>query len=568
MQLSQAKKKVFDKEVEAIRQMIQASAKPFPDDKAAQKARKAQASLSLDFFCRTYFPHYFAKPSSRLHKYFSQRYLDMIQKAIQTGQGDKEANAAPRGNAKSTWGTFGLPLWVAAFRKRKFALIVSETRSQAESFLSFIKLELETNERLQQDFPELYGEGPKWTSDQIITRNGVKIQAAGAGQKLRGLRHGNCRPDLVIVDDLENDESVESPDQRKKLENWFFKALMKIGQPDTVFIVVGTILHYDSLLARLLVKPGWKGQKFKAVMKWSPAVKLWEEWERIYADISIGKDLAEAAADNYFFGHEAEMLAGTEVLWPEMEPYYYLMKMRVSDGPAYFESEKQNEPLNPEDQVFFEEWFQDWEDGDIDLADVPHAGACDPSLGKRNRGNDPSAIMGGRMKNRMLYLDIADIEQRRPDRIMADILLYHERDPFMKFRMETVQFQEFFARSLEQLSRDQGITLNIDDKTPNADKDLRIIRLQPWIKNGWIRFRKEHSELKRHLLYYRPKGRGGHDDGPDCLEMLLDLCEGALITAACAPPVETTADNYHAERKGMFAGSKGRRSIHSGRRRV
>lgn len=50
--------------------------------------------------------------------------------------------------------------------------------------------------------------------------------------------------------------------------------------------------------------------------------------------------------------------------------------------------------------------------------------------------------------------------------------------------------------------------------------------------------------------------------------MLLDLCEGALITAACAPPVETPADNYHAERKGMFAGSKGRRSIHSGRRRV
>ena len=138
MALSQAKQKVFDKEVEAIRQMIQAAAKPFSDDKAAQKSRKAQAALSLDFFCRTYFPHYFNKPSSRLHQYFSKRYLDLIQKALQTGQGDKEANAAPRGNAKSTWGTFGLPLWVAAFRKRKYALIVSETRSQAESFLSFI----------------------------------------------------------------------------------------------------------------------------------------------------------------------------------------------------------------------------------------------------------------------------------------------------------------------------------------------------------------------------------------------------------------------------------------------
>lgn len=568
MQLSQAKQKMFDKEVEAIRQMIQASAKPFPADKAAQKARKARAEQDLDFFNRTYFPHYFTKPSSRLHKYFAERYPAMINRAVATGEGDKEANAAPRGNAKSTTGTFGLPLWAAAFRKRKFALIISETRSQAESFLSFIKIELETNERLQQDFPELCGEGAVWRSDQIITRNGVKIQAAGAGQKLRGLRHGNCRPDLVIVDDLENDESVESPDQRKKLESWFFKALMKIGQPDTVFIVVGTILHYDSLLSRLLVKPGWKGQKFKAVMKWSPAVKRWEEWERIFADISIGKDLAEAAADNYFEQHKAEMLAGTEVLWPEMEPYYYLMKMRVSDGPAYFESEKQNEPLNPEDQVFFEEWIQFYEDDEVDLTDVPHAGSCDPSLGKQNKRSDPSVIMGGRMKERILYLDIADIEKRAPDRILTDILAYHERDPFDKFRFETVQFQEFFARTVEQTSHDKGITLNIDEFKPNADKDLRIIRLQPWIKNGWIKFKPWMKELIRQLIYYRPKGRGGHDDGPDALEMLLGLCEGALITAACAPPQETKADNYHAERKGVFAASKGRRAMYTGRRRV
>lgn len=555
MQLSAAKKKQFDKEVEALRQVIQANARPFPDDKKAQKERKARAEKDLDFFNRTYFPHYFTKPSSRLHKYFAERYIALINRAFESGEGDKEANAAPRGNAKSTTGTFGLPIHVAAYRKRRYPLIVSETRGQAETFLSFIKIELESNERLQQDFPELCGEGPIWRSDMIVTRSGVKIQAAGAQQKLRGLRHGACRPDLVIVDDLENDESVESPEQRKKLENWFFKALMKIGQPDTVFIVVGTILHYDSLLSRLLVKPGWKGKKWKAVMKWSSATKLWDEWERIYADISIGKEAAEMAADNYYAAHEREMLAGTEVLWPEMEPYYYLMKMRASDGPAFFESEKQNEPLNPEDQVFLEEWFVDWEDGEVDLTDVMHAGACDPSLGKKNKHNDPSAILAGRMKTRILYLDVADIEKRPPDRIMTDILLYHERDRFDKMRMETVQFQEFFARTLEQLSHDQGLTLNIDEHTPNTDKDLRIIRLQPWIKNGWIRFKPEHRELKRQLIYYRPKGRGGHDDGPDALEALLDLCEGAMITAACAKPKDEDKD----ERRESLMGRVGSR---------
>lgn len=547
MTTSTAKDRQFQREVEAIRQMIQAAARPFPADKQAQRARKARAEKDLDFFCRTYFPHYFSKPSSALHRYFAERYPAMIERANETGEGDREADAAPRGNAKSTWTTFGLILWAAAYRKRRYPMIVSETRPQAESFLSFIKLEIESNERLAQDFPELAGEGSVWRADWIITRNGVKVHAAGSGQKLRGFRHGSRRPDLVVGDDLENDESVESPEQRKKLEKWFFKALMKIGARDTVYIVVGTILHQESLLQQLLEKPGWKGRKFQSVIRWAANRRLWDEWERVYVEISVGKEEAEARADVFFGQHREEMLRGTLVLWPEEEDYYYLMKMRAADGAAYFDSEKQNEPLNPEDQVFLEEWFVDWEDGEVDLAGIPHAGACDPSLGKRNKRNDPSAILGGRMKERILYLDVADIEKRQPDRIMADILTYHERDPFDKFRMETVQFQEFFARQFEAKAHSEELTINIDDHTPTADKDLRIIRLQPWIKNGWIRFRAEHRELKRQLVYYRPGNRGGHDDGPDCLEMLLGLCEGGLIApaAASAPPV---ADDYHAAR--------------------
>lgn len=556
MAVTSAKQKRFDLEVEAIRQMIQASAKPFPEDKAEQRRRKKRAEKDLDYFDRTYFPHYFTKPSSGLHKYFADRYPAMIERSNETGEGDKEADAAPRGNAKSTWTTFGLVLHCAAYKTRHYPMIVSETGPQAQSFLSFIKAELETNERLAQDFPELVGQGPVWRADWVITRNGIKIHAAGAGQKLRGFRHGSKRPDLVICDDLENDESVESPDQRKKLEKWFFKALMKIGNKATVYIVIGTILHAESLLQGLLEKPGWKGKKFKAVMRWANNRRLWDEWEKIFADISVGKEAAEQAADDYFEANREAMLAGTEVLWPEEEDYYYLMKMRVTDGPAYFDSEKQNEPLNPEDQVFLEEWFVDWEDDEVDLEGVAHAGACDPSLGKKNKRNDPSAILGGRMKDKVLYLDVADIEKRQPDRIMGDILTYHERDPFNKFRMETVQFQEFFARTFEMKAHDEGLTINMDEHTPNTDKDLRIIRLQPWIKNGWIRFRAEHRELKRQLLYYRPKGRGGHDDGPDCLEMLLGLCEEGLHGAAVAPPPkeDKERDGYHAPRGGRLFG--------------
>jgi predicted phage terminase large subunit-like protein len=543
--------KKFDLEIEAIRGLIQSQAKPFPVDKKAQAERVKRASTDMEFFGKTYFPHYVTAPCSALHKYICKRYPEMIFKSIETGLGDKEADAAPRGNAKSTWLSLIFYMWCCAFKYRDFILVISDTNSQAEDFIQAIKAELEVNERLEQDFPDLTGRGRIWRSDRIITRNGRKLVGLGVDQPFRGMKHGSKRPDLVGGDDVENDEAVESADQRAKLSKKMFKKVMKMGSKKTVYFFIGTILHYDSFLNNLLQKPGWKGTKFKAVIKYSTS-KLWEKWEELFVDISIGKEAAEEKADAFFERNKKTMLAGTEVLWPEVEDYYYLMKMRISDGPAYFESEKQNEPINPEDAVFLEEWFVDWEEGDVDLKGIPHAGSCDPSLGKRNKRGDPSAIMGGRMKDRILYLDIADIGRKQPDVIMTDILAWHHRDHFDKFRIETVQFQEFFAREFEKLAKEKGLVINVDDYVPNTDKDLRIIRLQPWIKNGWIRFKKEHRELKRHLIYYRPKNKGGPDDGPDALEMLLGLCEEGLIPAISASS-ETTRGDYHGERhKGLL----------------
>lgn len=539
------KDRLFDREIEAIRALIQSSARPFPNDRKAQRRRIERAAVDLEYFGRTYFPHYIEAPSSALHKYICSRYPAMILRAVETGLGDKEASAAPRGNAKSTWTTLVLVLWVAAFKYRRFPLIVSETATQAEDFLSFIRAELETNERLAQDYPKLCGTGPVWRANTIVTRNGVKIKGAGAGQKLRGMRHGARRPDLVVCDDLENDEAVESPDQRKKLEKWFFKALMKIGQRDTVYIVIGTILHYDSLLAGLLKRPGWKGRKFKSVLKFSRS-PLWEAWEAIFTDISIGKEEAERRADEFFEAGRDEMLEGTEVLWPEVEDYYYLMKMRISDGPAYFDSEKQNEPINPEDCLFQEEWFQFWEDDEVDLAGAPRAGVVDPSMGKKSKKNDPSAILAGRMKNNIIYVEVADIEKRHPDRIIADIITYHERDRFDKFGVESIAFQEFFKDTLENEAHRRGLTMNVVELRPNTDKFLRIQTLQPWIKNGWIRFKRSQRTLLEQLRHYP---MGDHDDGPDALEMLKSLIESGMVSAASASS-ETQDGDYHAARPG------------------
>ncbi len=454
-----------------------------------------------------------------MHEALYTTYQQIILKAVQTGRGQKQAEAAPRGHAKSTLTSLILPLWCIVGRYRRFIGIISDTGPQAQEFLEFIKAELEVNERLQTDFPEACGRSRPWRIGQIVTKNGVGLKCWGKRKALRGARHGNRRPDLVICDDLESDGRIDSPTQREKDRTWFFKALLKAGGVYTVYLVVGTVLHYDSLLSCLLKRPGWNGRIWRAISKFSTS-PLWETWEALY--INQG----EQTADEFFESHRKAMLTGTEVLWPQVEDYPYLMKMRVSDGPAFFDSEKQNEPLHPDDALFRNDWFVFAEEEDIEirLAAEAYQGifcAVDPSMGKTSRQSDPSALLiGGLLKDGTVDILEADINKRHPDKLMLDLFAWHKKYGFTLVGIEEIQFQELFKDHVEKESRRQKLFMAVEGLRPKTDKRLRIARLQPHIKNGVFRFRRGQALLLDQLRYYP---RADHDDGPDALEMLLTL---------------------------------------------
>ena len=457
-----------------------------------------------------------------MHHELYRLYRDRVLRAQKAGEGSKDAIAAPRGNAKSTLTTLILPLWCIVHAHRRFIGILSETTGQAEEFLETIKTELEDNESLQEDFPLACGRGPTWKIGKIVTKNRVKVTCWGKRKRLRGARFESGRPDLIICDDLEGDENIDSPEQREKDRKWFFKAVMKIGARNTVTVVIGTILHYDSLLARLLKQPGWHGRKWQAVKKWS-ASPLWQDWERIFIS---GREDAERRADKFFESHKKEMEAGTAVLWKEVEDYYYLMKMRVSDGPAFFDSEKQNEPVNPDDCLFQEDWLTLVDEEEIRRA--IHCGeyrdfycGVDPSMGHQSRRADPSAIViGGVRQNGQIDIIEADIRKRHPDAIMEDLFDYHQQYNFSRIAIEEVQFQELFKDQVIREGARRGIYPPVEGVRPHVDKTLRISKLQPHIKNGMIRFRRADRLLLDQLKYF-PKA--DHDDGPDALEMLFSL---------------------------------------------
>jgi hypothetical protein len=166
--------------------------------------------------------------------------------------------AAPRGFAKSTIISRFYPLWLAIFGKAKDITLISASETLAIGFLRDIKREIESNRMILDMFGDLRTD--KWTENLIILKTGTIIRARGAGGQIRGFR-----PDVIVCDDIETDESVESEEQRKKLKDWLFKACINTLLPDGQFIIIGTIIHPLSVLADLLAMDNkWTKDKLQA----------------------------------------------------------------------------------------------------------------------------------------------------------------------------------------------------------------------------------------------------------------------------------------------------------------
>lgn len=499
--------------------------------------RKKLGAVDLEFFGRAYFPHYFFRKSPEFHRELDDIWQDgplknkyplTEEKAakINKMKGVKRSIAAPRGNAKSTTFTFKDTLHAALYEYKHYIIIISDTGPQAKGFLGDIKLEFEDNKRLTEDFGELTGS--KWREDEIVTSTKVKIEAIGSGEKIRGRRNRNWRPDLIVLDDIENDENVRTPEQRKKLSNWFFKAASKAGDNYTDIMYIGTILHYDSLLANLLENPGYESVKYRAVISFSKYDDLWDIWEQIYTQLD-NKNRKEEAR-KFFEDNKAEMLEGTEVLWPEKEDYYDLMEMKLTEGEASFNSEKQNDPLDPDSKLFNDEWFDYYNEADIDFSkDFLFIGFLDPSLGKTKKSDFSTIItLAKDIHTGYMYVLDADIERRHPDQIIIDIIekeRWLRRDfgnGYLQIGAETNQFQWFLKEELAKRSAKVNLYLPIEEVNQVKDKQMRIETLQPDIKNRYIKFNPRHKTLLKQLKNYP---MAAHDDGPDALEAAVKLAK-------------------------------------------
>lgn len=490
-----------------FRTQIEAEVDGFAPDAKARNERRQRAFKDYEFFARTYFPHYVKHANSALHDYLYKRFPEIVDNNI----GDHEADAAPRGNAKSTIITQIGTIWCVVTGRKKYPVIIMDALDQALPMLEAIKAELEFNPRLMMDFPEATGQGRVWQVGTIVTANDAKVQVFGSGKRMRGLRHGPHRPDLVIGDDLENDENVRSPEQRDKLESWLKKTVLSLGPADDSLdvVIIGTILHYDSVLNRLINNPLWKSRKFRAIIEWPHNMSLWDKWEEIL--LNQGEEAAQAFYDE----RKAAMDDGAIVSWPSAQPLYKLMVKRARDGRAAFDSEQQNDPVSGDDAPFANS-IHFWVNR---LLEWRFFGACDPSLGKQGASRDPSALLVGGFNRNTGILDVVEalIKKRVPDKIIEDVIELQCEYKCVLWGIETVQFQEFLKSELVKRSAARGVPVPATGIKPTTDKILRIESLQPHVANGLIRLHASQNTLIDQLRHF-PKA--DHDDGPDALHML------------------------------------------------
>lgn len=431
--------------------------------------------------------------------------------------------ACPRRHAKTAWLSNIFLVHQIVYRHRKYIVLFSETTDVAGDFITWGRYQLKLNEKLREDFGELLHVKPSQNEldnkYEFITTSNTKVEAKGLGTQTRGLRHGASRPDLFILDDLESDESTNTPELIEKSKTWFREEMLPALAKHGICIYLGTILCYGSLLHYVVEeRKDFESRKFAAVKSFARRVDLWDKWRKIRR-----KDERDAAdkAREFFEEHEKEMLEGASILWPGYWTYYELMCIREDSGAKAFNQEYQNNPTDEERQIFKPEYFTYFSDEDLSEIEAVNFGAVDIAMGKEK--GDYSVIVSGavNIETGTLYIYDAFMDRCHPDVLIDEVVAHTFENQYEGLAVEAQMAQEFIADKMAERLEAKGYPsrTRLKQIKHRARKALRIEALLPDIQSGKIRFHEKFRnspELEQFEMYPMHK----HDDFPDAVSML------------------------------------------------
>lgn len=285
----------------------------------------------LEWFAQFYFPDYCKLPFSRIHR----ELFELLQGGA-TDRGRRACIAAPRGHAKTTINLTIQIIHAICYNYEPTIIIMAQNQRESQARVKGILDILSGNERLKQVYGSLAPPSGLRGKSQFVTRNNILVKSVSWGQSIRGINHKGNRPSLIILDDVETLEGVQNPEQREKYREQFKKDVLQAGDVTNTLnvVVIGTCLHDDGLINHLLCHPGWTTRRYQAVESFATYKALWVEWQSLLTDLTNPN--RDDSAQAFYESNKEDMLVGTQVLWPEGEPYERLMRIKVLKGTPPF----------------------------------------------------------------------------------------------------------------------------------------------------------------------------------------------------------------------------------------
>lgn len=400
------------------------------------------------------------------------------------------AVAAPRNHAKSTGLTHDYGLAVGLFRVEDYIIVLGATEEMAIEHLGDIASELRSNEDLISQFG-IKGFLTDQKTDIVVEftdGHAVRYIARGGEQKIRGKKWKGKRPGLIIGDDIEDDEQVESKERRDKFFRWLIRAAKQALRDGGKMRVHGTILHEDSALAKIMKHPSWRCLKYKA----------------------------HNGFDDF-----------TQILWPEKFPESRLRNIRqefidAHDSPGYSQ-EYLNDPFDHENAYLKVEGFLPMTLDDHDRPKVFYIGV-DFAITKSDKANSTSFTVGGIDATHLIHIVDQHKGQWNSLEIVNKIFdidtLWHPDMWFVESGQIWKAIEPILVREMQQRDHYIGYQAIV----PIKDKGVRGRAYQKRHRSGGMRFDKGaqwYPPYEAENLKFTGLGEAKEDDQFDSTALLV-----------------------------------------------
>jgi len=422
--------------------------------------------------------------------------------------------SAPRGSAKSTWFNLIYPMWRIAFKSSNediFIVIISEAQSQSINFLGRIKYHLNSSEKFKELFGDL-GEKTaiRWTNNDVILANNVRIVALGTGQRVRGFIEGDTRPTDIIIDDFESELNANTPEARAKNRTWALNAVFPSIADSGRILMVGTPISEDCFLY------------------YAKDSKVWDSnWFAVCEDLSAALDGDDENAG---------------LLWSAKYDTQKIIEIydefKNTGNVHGFYQEYMCQPQSPGEAPFQESYFKefgallerkgsDWYltygsgEGET-LIPIDLYMGVDPASSLSIKADYfVIAVVGVDSHDNRYLIDIFR-DRIRPSEQPQKIIDWYKKYKPRKTKIESTAYQEALRDGVRAIMRDSGLFIpGIESGLkPRTPKSERLLSLVPHFARGKFFFRPEHRSVKLEFTSYP---RGKHDDAMDAI---WSACQG------------------------------------------